>query len=139
MKEALGGVIFGGGGGARESIETVALTAEGMISEIGDGGSVGEESSVFGVGLGASIALAGVEQALGSRLDQSRLSTPTPTEYFRDFVYSDACGSDIGSSYYHPTTRITIGSLINHHQAFEWLTRNIESLKCTRVPTTRII
>jgi hypothetical protein len=67
-----------------------------------------------------------VEQALGSRLDQSRLSTLTPTKYFRDFVYSDTCRSNIGSSDYHPTTWITIGSLINYYQAFEWLTRHIK-------------
>jgi hypothetical protein len=72
-----------------------------------------------------------VEQALGSRLDQSRLLTPTPNKYFRDFVYSDACRSDIGSSDHHPMTQITTGSLINYYQAFEWLTRHIESLKCT--------
>jgi hypothetical protein len=42
-KETLGGVICAGGRGVG-SIETMALMAEVTISEIGDGGSVGEES-----------------------------------------------------------------------------------------------
>jgi hypothetical protein len=81
----------------------------------------------------------GVEQALGSRLDQSRLSTPTPTRYFRDFVYSDTCGSNIGSSDDHPTTQIPIGSLIDYYQAFEWHARHTESPTSTQTTTTRVI
>jgi hypothetical protein len=56
-QEALGGVIFARGGGIG-LIETIALMAEVTIGEIRDGESIGEESSVFRVGSGASIALA---------------------------------------------------------------------------------
>jgi hypothetical protein len=64
-KETLGGVIFARGGGIG-SIETIALMAEVTISEIGDGRSVEEELSVFGVGSGASIVLARSDVGVGT-------------------------------------------------------------------------
>jgi hypothetical protein len=64
-KETLRVICVGGSGGVR-LIETIALMAEVTIGEIGDDGSVGEESSVFGVGLGASIALAGSDVGVGT-------------------------------------------------------------------------